>query len=572
MRSLSVLLAAALIASGCEESRPPTNDVPIASDIVPADAPSDASAPTDAVAVDVGPALTNPFATGPYGTAVRDLADDFTVPTQDGDWSFRARWTGEDSHVFLLYAPRAIVYPNGQDYSAGLFRGSILDLIDRSPRNTHYFFGWLSDEPGFQSVRDRWLGEIDTLSEKDRAWWRAHVHFITPRVRDLPNWIGRMISSRAVNMLPYKRYDPLQFAIDRRQRIREVGMLGRLVQNGIVTELPLLANEPTYYEWEWARDEAQRRSTATVVSLARAQVAHDTIDTDVDLPDATMMSTFDTLEVDLSMECPNHRDGECGAWDYLSYLWVCDPRAPDPDAGASPDAGDAGPQWTCNREIARWITTYWREGRWVTDISGMLPFLRRGGRTHFRWNASGQFDPRRTDYTVTLSLRFANRNRGMRPVDAVPLWTGGDWNAMYDSRHPPQRVMIPADVRKVELYTLTTGHGGVQPTNCAEFCDHQHHFTVNGAEHVQSFPEARSMDGCAARVDAGVVPNQHGTWYFGRGGWCPGLDVAPWIVDVTGEVRRGMENELRYTTTYGNRPVSAGLGNIVLSSYLVFWR
>jgi len=33
-----------------------------------------------------------------------------------------------------------------------------------------------------------------------------------------------------------------------------------------------------------------------------------------------------------------------------------------------------------------------------------------------------------------------------------------------------------------------------------------------------------------------------------------------------------MPNELRYTTTYGGRPVTAGLGNIVLSSYLVFWR
>ncbi|MEZ4405159.1 MAG: peptide-N-glycosidase F-related protein [Polyangiales bacterium] len=58
-------------------------------------------------------------------------------------------------------------------------------------------------------------------------------------------------------------------------------------------------------------------------------------------------------------------------------------------------------------------------------------------------------------------------------------------------------------------------------------------------EFVRDFPEAQSPDGCANRVSEGVIPNQHGTWYFGRGGWCPGLDVAPWVVDVTSQARPG---------------------------------
>jgi hypothetical protein len=570
----AALLGFALLVGACDDTTTTPARVD-ASDDLALEAAVDVAAPDDAndvvdAPVDVRPALANPFSRGPYGTAVRDVAGPFTVPTQDGDWSFEDSWTGEDSYVFLTYAPRALVYGNGVDYSASLFDGSLAALLERSPRNVHFFFLWSADEPGFIEHRDAWLAEFEAMTEEDRAWWRPRVHFVATRSPLIRGWIGQMITARSRTALPYKRYDPLQFAIDRTQRIREVGQLGRLAAGGLQTDLAYLAHEPQYFNWEYTRDQrlAAERSRVTVIELARTQIVHDTIDVDVTLPSAAELERFDTMEVDLSLECPNHRDGECGAWDYLSYLWVCDPAAADPDGGAP----DAGPRWACNREIARWITSYWRESRWVTDITPMLANLRAGGRQHFRWNASGQFDPRSTDYTVTLSLRLSNRARGMRPVEAVPLWTGGGWNASYDMNHAPISVTVPADVRRVDLYTLITGHGGVQPTNCAEFCNHEHHFTVNGMEHRQSFPEARSAEGCAERVGEGVAPNQHGTWYFGRGGWCPGLDVAPNVVDVTRELRPGMANTLRYTTTYNGRAVAANLGNIVLSSYLVYWR
>jgi hypothetical protein len=160
----------------------------------------------------------------------------------------------------------------------------------------------------------------------------------------------------------------------------------------------------------------------------------------------------------------------------------------------------------------------------------------------------------------------------MRPVEVVPLWRGGEWNAQYDATRAPIRVTVPPGTRRTDLYTLITGHGGVQPTNCAEFCNHEHRFTVGGMDFLQSFPEARAANACAERVGEGVVPNQHGTWYFGRGGWCPGLDVAPRVVDVTAQLPAGQETELRYRTTFSGNPVTANLGNISLSSYLVYWR
>jgi hypothetical protein len=189
---LPQLLGVALLVGACDDSTPPrivdagddlsALDVPVAPPDVTADDARDA-------VVDARPALANPFAAGPYGTAVRDLAGPFTVPTQDGDWSFRDAWTGEDSYVFLTYAPRALVFSNGADYSASLFDGPIGDLLERSPRNVHYFFLWASDEPGFMADRDAWLSEIDQMPEADRAWWRARVHFVSTRSVALDNFL-----------------------------------------------------------------------------------------------------------------------------------------------------------------------------------------------------------------------------------------------------------------------------------------------------------------------------------------------------------------------------------------------
>ena len=565
MRLTFFALALGLAACESAPSAPPPVDASVTTDITAVDAGDDV---TDAPTVDA-PDVNSAFHAGPYGTAVHSRAADFTIPTTDGDFTLSQHWTGEDSLLVMVYAPRALRFSNGTDYSASLFEGRVLDLIDRSPRNVHYLFLYRSDPEGFAARRDDWLADIDAMPEADRAYWRPRFHFATAPVSELNNWVGAMLEARRTDTNPYRRYESLQFGVDRDQRIREVGQLGRLASGGLRTDLSFLAHEATFYNFEHERDARLRAQPATTVSIIDDATVHDTYDTDVVLPDAATLATFDTLETDLHMRCPEGRDANCGAWDYLSHLWVCQPDDSTPDGGAPPDAG---PRYRCDTELARWITTYWREGRWVTDISGVLPLLR-GGRTHLRWWASRQFDPRRTDYVVSLSLRFANRGRGMRPVQATPLWSGGNWNAMYNAAHAPMRVDIPSDARRVELYALITGHGGVAPTNCAEFCNHEHHFNVGGMEFVKTFPEAQSPDGCANRVNEGVVPNQHGTWYFGRGGWCPGLDVAPWVVDVTAQARPGTTVDLQYATTFsGGRPVSAAMGNIVMSSYLVVWR
>jgi hypothetical protein len=53
------------------------------------------------------------------------------------------------------------------------------------------------------------------------------------------------------------------------------------------------------------------------------------------------------------------------------------------------------------------------------------------------------------------------------------------------------------------------------------------------------FGDAGSPLGCAAQARFGAEPNEHGTWYFGRDGWCDGQDVRPHVWDVTSAVLGG---------------------------------
>src|SRR4029077_3692313 len=126
-----------------------------------------------------------------------------------------------------------------------------------------------------------------------------------------------------------------------------------------------------------------------------------------------------------------------------------------------------------------------------------------------------------------------------------------------------------ADAKKVEVYSIITGHGGAA-NNCAEFCNHEHTITVNGTEFHKDHPEASTNTGCIGQTENGMTPNQGGTWWFGRGGWCPGQQVNPWVVDVTAEVTPGQTAMVSYRGLYkAADPPPDGSGNIDLVSYLV---
>ena len=172
---------------------------------------------------------------------------------------------------------------------------------------------------------------------------------------------------------------------------------------------------------------------------------------------------------------------------------------------------------------------------------------------------------------ITLSLG----DGGLYPDHLEPIFVGSEtFDTSYNTRWPPYHFRVPADVRRVTTYALITGHGS-DNNNCAEFCVTSHNFLLNEASlNSRIFTNAGTPQGCAHRVKFGVAPNQHGTWLYGRNGWCPGENVAPWALDITDQILYNQENRIRYYGHYNNTDPNptANPGNIIISAYLVYWK
>ncbi len=401
--------------------------------------------------------------------------------------------------------------------------------------------------------------------------WKTHLHVLADRAQAIKTWLGDALLGWAQQ----------GFCIDRRQRMRGLGFLSDVTRqdpnapaNGwpFESNLAYAANEAIYMNAE--ADELDRldAENATVVPVFTGGVIAEEGYATVQLPSAAEMAKFDTLEVEVTMACPDPTAIEfnsCGAWDYIVQLFL---DTTDVDAGVPPDAGpDAGPPVT-ETELARFITSYHRETHWVEDISPMMGILSGSGPTRLHYSFAPSWNTQPTG--VTLSLRFSNQKKGYVPVALTPIASGGTFNDMYNVGRAPVSVPIPADTKHAEVWMIVTGHGS-DGYQCGEFCDSQHVFTVNGASNTWTvdFPGAGTEEGCIPEQKNGMVPNQGGTWWYGRDGWCPGEQVTPHVWDVTSLVQPGSMATVTYEGLFNNAtPPSDGSGNIVLTSYLVTFR
>ncbi|TMS10643.1 hypothetical protein E3U43_019636 [Larimichthys crocea] len=235
------------------------------------------------------------------------------------------------------------------------------------------------------------------------------------------------------------------------------------------------------------------------------------------------LSDFNVLELDASLSCPEKRDLSCAHWDHTMQLFIC--------------CDHLGPY--CNMELGRWITAYRRGiGHWLTDVSPLLPLLDSN-----RCTLTMKTVPWAMPWIVSLNLRFSignqtgsitsNDEQLLHPFRVMSLYGGGTFNRRYNKRYQPINFTIPASVKKVELYAVITGHGS-DNNHCGEFCVTSHHFLFNGVfNNTLKFESAGSALGCTTLVKEGAVPNEYGTWLYGRAGWCCGLQVNPWRVDIT---------------------------------------
>ncbi len=555
---------------------------------------------------------TREFIDAEENDALYATAADFTVPTRGGDWTLSEAWTGCDSYLLIQDNPS-----QAQGWPTDLWARDVGALFDDLPRNTQLLFmstGTSTD--AINGSLDGLEAEVNDvladMTEDDRAWWEGRVHYVTQRAQIISGWVGDVMSNPGWGV-----------GIDRLQRIRYVGSYADPTRyydadGWFEPNLSMAANEATHYNFEAEREATLEADDALLVPIFEGDRVAGSVYATVELPDADTIASYDTLKIDCYMGCEGDGEyGDCPAWDYMAYLYLCDMPAdgenPYADTACQPAVGeimglcyedgaatatectateDCGKDsevtyecqgyaeaiaadtiegsctdplgdttsgtYTCNEggdgyddldcsgcstELGRWITTYHREGRWVHDVSGLLPLLQEGGSQELRFNTSGP-------YEMDVSLRFSNSGKETRAEELVHLYSGCDLTGVCnDSYTEPVVVEIPTDAVKVNLATVITGHGMADPGNCAEFCDLDHIFTVNDGTDdavVVDFPDAGSTYGCQEQIAEGTIPNQYGTWWYGRGGWCPGKDVPVDMHDITDQLTLGAENTIAY--------------------------
>ncbi|GIL60653.1 hypothetical protein Vafri_15188, partial [Volvox africanus] len=172
-------------------------------------------------------------------------------------------------------------------------------------------------------------------------------------------------------------------------------------------------------------------------------------------------------------------------------------------------------------------------------------------------------------------------HRGLRPFGILPLFDSATFDGLYNAGRSEVAFFTPSRTRAAKIVSYITGHGSTTDTGCCEFFPTSHHLFINGLEvAVLNFTEAGTLWGCADAVLYGGVPNQHGTWIYGRGGWCDGAAVQPWVVDVSRVLRPPGSvgnNTIRYKGLYGDRrepidpPEGSPAGYIMMQSLLVLY-
>jgi len=400
---------------------------------------------------------------------------------------------------------------------------------------------------------------LGTLSEEEREHWNKHLHFVNAKTSDLNNWLSESLSGT------------YGISIDCFQRLREIGYLGN-PQSFTGTYMSYIAHEALYFNYEKDVFSSSNESDYDEIIIFDEVLYTGgwaaTLPTTIEIPSDILLDNYSKLEVDLLRGCPDasgeYSDAGCDEYDRIAHLYICD------EDGSN-----------C-LEMARWITPFGRQPQHLTDITPFISSLRPGGNKMFKFQESGW-----PNSLISLKLRLHHQtdSTSPSPKEIYPVWNGTvQFNPDYNDNRPPQVFSVPSNATKVEFVAYITGHGwgSAGCFNCCEFCNSRHIFEVNGGVYNfdKDYPNASSSNYCMQpeTIIQGVIPNQGGTWGYGRAGWCPGMDVHPYIMDITESVSIGEENIIDYSAcrVSGNSCVTPPTCNgdgycpeVAFSSYII---
>ena len=499
------------------------------------------------------------------------VAGDFTVNELYGrTWNFRENWTGCESFVFVNYIP---VQGNSDD----AFWNSRSDvLVKNTSDNTHFFFiSWENSAAArkerVESIYAYIASEIEfSISDsEERERQLSRFHFVLDAPADIQGSVSGFISDyMQYRQLPESVVDlggrgnaapplPLVFGIDRDQKWDSGGSMSEYV--GGPQSFRMAGYLGDFYNHKArVRDQVARETDIQTYELLNERVTQRVFVKTATLPDAAEMKDINTLEFDVTVNCPHRNVFACSEWDRIARIEVCTSTTVEPCSK--------------RRELVRWITPYWRRGerRWIMDASSLLGYIKEGGLQYFRLEMGPSWE-RATSRDARIALRLSKSSDSLKAVGAVRAFTGGGFGDKYNDREPFV-FTLPSQASKVSLVSILSGHGQDSNTNCAEWCDHRHQFEINGTSLEEIRHEGNrigSADGCGWAAAEGASPGQWGNWAPERAYWCPGLPVEHRVRDLTNYVTLGEENTLTYRANYGGGPPAGG--SISLSTYVVWY-
>jgi hypothetical protein len=512
---------------------------------------------------------------GPYSDERFGLVGPMTIQTRNsGTWRIADEWDGESTYLFIFLQKQ-------NSYMSSLWNQNVGRLLDATPAETHIFFGsydsdWANDINGMESRVNSYYNNQQAVKQD---WIDSNVHYVNQQAWFVQGSLNDVIND----------WSKFYYGIDRFQQWREIGSLSNWAGTfGVNYRFDYIGKEPQMWNEEFIVESRRYDPAVTVVDVWSSERhnggwggGHSSYNNGT-LPNASTMLTFNTVEVYMHHACSEHRDrygidddgdgntdryGGCHEWDYDQRLNIC---------------SEAGNHSTCGTEFVRYVTTYGREGRWLTDVSPYLFMLLGGGQTEFRYSgANGGW------FNISIYLSTWEDD-GLRPTDAEWAFGGGAFRGEYNNASRYKRfhdLNLSSGVEKVTITASITGHGfGKDNANCAEFCNHEHRYLMNGHDVQEDHPMAGNStvdidnEGCAKEVDAGTVANQYGSWPYGRAGWCAGQDVKQWTWDITDWVDfSGGPNTLQYAGLYDGvnyipqDEQSGANQDIRVASYVVYW-
>ncbi len=474
------------------------------------------------------------------GNSFGDYACDFTLTFDSGDWNFAENYSKEENYLFVFYRKK-------NSDSKKIWETDLYALFDQSPENTHYFFMIDTDDTDFAKEKIQIIKNsvADAQDMVGNAALLKKIHILEQPVAETDSWINEWL----------KNNSDFFFGIDGERRIRRGGSFSSWDSSDFPPKFKHLYKESELYNYERQNTDfiKENSGNSTVFKgLENKPFAEEgwTKELFFDI-DFNGLNENGELFISLEQICDTPKSCE---WDRLERLFLCD------------ETGEK-----CETEIGRWITTYGRSGKWLTDITPLKPMFEKNGKYKFRFTVDGDY------YLNNLDFVFVKKEAD-EPKSLIPLFNQLEqFDENYNSQFEPQTIKSE-DVKKAEIVAFITGHGnGSEAANCAEFCPFESVFTVNGSNFKIDFKNAGTSDGCFESVSDGVVPNQYGSWPYGRAGWCPGQDVKLIRIDITKALTSG-ENTFSYGA-YLNGEVYEPVvtdengyrAEIYLSSYLVIY-